>query len=143
MERSAMAVEGEVEEEGAVEVVEMEETTTSSWGLSCGTAPYLQTGGSSSFSTWTWRSFSLKTEWAACTATTAPVPPKSHRRAPSRPCPTRAPSAYRPHLHPGRRPRPPLPRLPHPSSVWRWPSRRALEEGPTVFTVSFVPSYGD
>lgn len=109
-----------------------EEVSTSSWGPSCGIAPCLQTGASSSFSTWTWRSFWLKMEWAACTATTAPVQPRSLRRAPSRPCPTRAPSAYRPHLHLAPHPHHLPPRLPRRSLVWRWRSRRASEEEVTV-----------
>lgn len=114
-------------------VVEMEEeVSTSSWGLSCGIAPYLQTGASSSFSTWTWRSFWLKMEWAACITTTAPAQPRSPHRAPSQLSPTRAPSAYRPHPHLALRLHRPLPPRPHRSSAWRWLSRRTLQEGATV-----------
>lgn len=52
---AAIAVMAAEEAEVAVEMEE--EVSTSSWGLSCGIAPYLRTGASSSFSTWTWRSF--------------------------------------------------------------------------------------
>lgn len=110
-----------------------EDHSISSWGLSCGIAPCLQMGASSSFSTWTWRSFWPKTEWAACITTTAPVQPRSPHRAPSQLCPTRAPSAYRPHPHLAPHLHHLRPLLPHRSSVWRWLSRRALQEGTTVY----------
>lgn len=120
---TAMVVEEEMEEE----------ISTSFWGLYCGIAPCLQTGASSSFSTWTWRSFWPKMEWAACITTTALVQPRSPHRAHSQLYPTRAPSAYHPHLHLAPHLHHLLHHLHHHSSAWRWLSRRTLQEVQTVF----------
>lgn len=118
-------------------VVEMEgEISTSSWGLFCGIVPCLQMGASSSFSTWTWRSFWLKMEWAACITTTVPVQLRSPHRAPSQLFPARAPSAYHPHPHLALHLHHLLPPLHHHSLVWRLLSHRALEEAAIVSMVS-------
>ncbi|KAJ8334379.1 hypothetical protein SKAU_G00400180 [Synaphobranchus kaupii] len=89
-----------------------------SWDLCCGSAPCPVTGACSSCSTWTSRSSSLRTGWAACTAT-APAPPRSPPRAPSRPSPTRAPSAPPRPPRPAPRPLPP-PCLPPPPLPRCW-----------------------
>lgn len=119
----------------AMVVVEMEEAiSTSSWGLSCGIASCLQMVAFSSFSIWTWRSFWLKMEWAACITTTVPAQLRSPHRAPHLLFQTRAPSAYRPHPHLALHHL--LPLLPHHSLVWRLLSHRALQGGVTVCMVS-------